>query len=52
MQVQPKRFLVFLRLTSRLLSVEVEASLQSSEVSQKHRSFPGLKRLVEALREI
>ena len=47
MQVQPKRFLVFLRLTSRLLSLEVEASLRS-EVSQKQSSFPGLKRLVEA----
>ena len=47
MQVQPKRFLVFLRLTSRLLSLEVEASLRS-EVSQKQRSFPGLKKFVEA----
>ena len=47
MQGQPKRFLVFLRLTSRLLSLEVEASLRS-EVSQKQSSFPGLKRLVEA----
>lgn len=41
-------FLVFLRLTSRLLSqLEVEASLRS-EVSQKQRSFPGMKKLVEA----
>ena len=47
MQGQPKRFLVFLRLTSRLLSLEVEASLRS-EVSQKQRSFPGLKKFVEA----
>ena len=48
MQVQPKRFLVFHRLTSRSLSLEVEASLRS-EVSQKQRSqFRGVKKLVEA----
>ena len=48
MQVQPKCFLVFLCLTSRSLSLEVQEASLRSEVSQKQRYFPGMKKLVEA----